>query len=133
MCSDKKVSKRTSSRQSFHVHHLIINIVSNIARECRCAVLVLDRVDNNIAELLKNHENPDRIVNSLVKDSAWTSTNNLLLLHRDDYYNVSDDDESVINIVFNDGFRCKNRKSINCVMNIKTGKITDVGSKGVCN
>ncbi len=106
----------------------INNIISNIARECRCAVLVLDRIDNNIAELLRNHENPDRIVNSLVKDSAWTGTDNLLLLHRDDYYSVSDGDEKIMDIVYNDGYHGKGRNRISCLLNIKTRKITELPS-----
>lgn len=104
----------------------IARIIANIARECRCAVLVLDRVDSNITDLLRRHEHPDFVVEEYTRESVLSDSNNMMFLHRDDYYRVSDQKEDFINIVYNDGFHGKGRRYINCKINRRTGKITDL-------
>lgn len=103
----------------------ISKIIDNIARECRCVVLVLDRIDTNIENLLKEHEIPDLIVEEYLKESVLTKFNHMMFIHRDNYYKVTDQDD-IIDILYNDGFHENGRKYTKCIIDRYSGKISDI-------
>lgn len=107
----------------------IVRIISYIARECRCAVLVLDRINSSVEELLKAHADPEVIVEEFSHGSGLSSSNNLMFMHRDDYYKRIEKYDVPVNIMYNDGYHGKGHKYIDCELNIRTGKITDIKSQ----
>lgn len=104
----------------------IVSIIDKIARECRCAVLVLDRVSKDIGEMLKNHDDPEYIVSEFLKDSVLNDLDNMIFIHRDDYYRVCKNKSDFMDIVYKDGYHEKGCRYVKCSINKETGKITDL-------
>lgn len=103
--------------------HRITNILSEIAMTCRCAVVVLDRIDNNIADMLINHENPEKVVEEYVKKSILTESDPIMFFHRDNYYEGSKDICSKVDLLYHSGYHRKGTKYISFILNKETGRI----------
>lgn len=100
-------------------------ILSYIARECRCAVMVLDRIDKSVEDLLVRHDEPEKVVNEFLKKSVLSEAENILFFHRADYYKFFESNISQIDMLYHDGYHGKGTQYIKFYLNKATEKVKE--------
>ena len=105
-------------------------ILKNIARECRCPVLVIDKLDDKTVGDLRCHENPERIVEDCVGLNTKYKYEHLIIIHRDGFYMIPDDNEDFkMNIIYYSGIREDGIKCMTCSVNKHSYKISNLDQK----
>ncbi len=76
-------------------------ILRKIVRECKCAILCLDNINQNVETSLVVHSDPSLIMCQVIGEQKLEHFDDILIMHRDDYYQVDDKDYTIIDFIFN--------------------------------
>ena len=122
----RTVNEDTNKAKEKRIHYYL----RSIARECRCPVLVMDRLDDKTVGDLRCHESSEWIVESCICANSRYETERLIILHSDAFYEVPDDkDDFELNIIYYGGSKYESAKSMTCMENRKSHKISPSDQK----
>lgn len=125
----RTVRERKNRTKESEIHFYL----HSIARECRCPVLVMDRIDDKTVGDLRCHAAPENIVESCIWANKLYENECLIILHSDAFYELPDEkDDFTLSIIYYDGNKFEGAKLMTCTVNRKSHKISPTQQKISC-
>lgn len=108
----------------------IHRVLTDLARECRCPVIVIDRLDDIIEKMLKEQSSSEDIIKSIEEDPDNFYMNNIWVFSRSDYYKMNHKvEKSNFSIIIRDLHQCIEKQQIlqaDMIIHKKSGRVYDI-------
>ena len=105
-------------------------VLADMARECRCPVIVIDRLDSNVEKMVKEQEDIENIIKSIESNPDNFYMDNIWVFKRDDYYTVNHNvEKSYFSIIIKDLHRNIEKQQVlqaDMIIRKKSGRVYDI-------